>query len=211
MEHWAAVLTGDLIGSTKAGLSATNEAISLIRSVVLDHDTLSGSDTRFSRYRGDGWQIYCSDHRRVFRIAVLILANLHSHPDLPKSRISAACGPVSSLPPSGLDSASGDAFTLSGRGLDTIKRLKLVYTQSDGKDAWKAALFRQLEWQAFRWSPEQAQAIALSFRLDPPHPGKSAEKLGISRQAFSSRLDGAGYVPLWEAEAVFRSERTTTP
>lgn len=211
MDHRAAVLTGDLIGSTEAGPSATDEAIALIRSVVLDRGTLAGPDIRFSRHRGDGWQVYCSDHRRVFRIVVLILANLHSHPDLPKTRISAACGPVSSLPSSGLDSASGDAFTLSGRGLDTIKRQKLVYTQSDGADAWKAALFRQLEWQAFRWSPEQAQAIALSFRLDPPHPGKSAEELGISRQAFSARLDGAGYVPLWEAEAVFRRERTIAP
>jgi hypothetical protein len=211
MERLAAVLTGDLIGSTLAGQAATDTAIALIRSVALEEQGLGGSDVRFSRYRGDGWQVYCSDPHRVFRIASLILANLHSRPDLPSTRISAACGTVASLPAIGLDSASGDAFTMSGRGLDTIKRRKLVYSQADGKDAWKAAFFSQLEWQAFRWSPEQAQAIALSFRLDPPHPGKSAEELGISRQAFSARLDGAGYVPLWEAEAVFRRARIDSP
>lgn len=209
--HVATVLTGDLIGSTQAGQAATDAAIDLIQSVALNRKTLSGADVRFSRYRGDGWQVYCSDPSRVFRIAVQVLANLHSHPELPKTRISAACGRVTALPETGLASASGDAFTLSGRGLDTIKRKKIIYNQADGQGAWKAALFRQLEWLAFRWSVEQAQAIALSFRHDPPHPGKSAEELGISRQAFSARLDGAGYVPLWEADHVFRSERTGTP
>jgi len=121
--------------------------------------------------------------------------------------MSAACGSVSTLPETGLASASGEAFVLSGHGLDNIKRKKVVYSQTDGRDAWKVALFRQLEWQAFRWSPEQAQAIALAFRLNPPHPGESAGELGISRQAFSARLDGAGYSPLWEAEHVFRRER----
>lgn len=208
--HLAAVLTGDLIGSTQAGQAATDAAIELIQSVALDRETVHGADVRFARYRGDGWQVYCSDPSRVFRISVLILASLHSRPDLPRTRLSAACGAVSSLPETGLASASGDVFTLSGRGLDTIKRRRIVYNQVDGQGAWKAALFHQLEWQAFRWSPEQAQAIAMSFRLDPPHPGKSAEELGISRQAFSARLDGAGYSPLWEADHAFRRERTVT-
>lgn len=207
MERHAAVLTGDLIASTEAGPAATDATIAVIETVANAESKVDQAEVRFSRFRGDGWQIYCSDPTRVYRIAVLVLANVHSHPDLPKSRMSAACGSVSYLPESGLASASGDAFVLSGRGLDTIKRRKVVYSQIDGKGDWKAALFRQLEWQAFRWSPEQAQAIALAFRQDPPHPGKSAEELGISRQAFSARLDGAGYSPLWDAEHVFRKER----
>jgi hypothetical protein len=207
MKSRAAVLTGDIIASTQAGQAATDATIALIETVAKLEREVSHADVRFSRFRGDGWQIYCSDATRVFRIAVRVLANLHSRPDLPKTRMSAACGAVSFLPETGLASASGDAFVLSGRGLDTIKRKKIVYSHADGKEAWKAAMFSQLEWQAFRWSPEQAQAIALAFRLDPPHPGKSAEDLGISRQAFSARLDGAGYSPLWEAEHVFRSER----
>ncbi len=210
MNH-ATVLTGDVIGSTLAGPAGTDATLGLIRSVVLDPDSLLGRDVRFSRYRGDGWQVYSSDPDRVFRICVLILANLHSHPDLPRTRISAACGAVSSLPETGLASASGEAFTLSGRGLDAIKRRKLVYAQAEGQAVWKASLFRLLEWLAFRWSPEQAQAIAMCFRLDPPHPGKSTEELGISRQAFSARLDGAGYAPLLEADLAFRSERTDRP
>ncbi len=207
----ATVLTGDLIGSTQAGPAATDAAIGLIQSVALDRGLFPGAELRFARYRGDGWQIYCSDQARVFRIIALVLANLHSKPDLPKTRIAAACGKVSSLPATGLASASGDAFTLSGRSLDSMGRRKLVYSQTDTKQDWKTALFQYLEWQAYRWSPEQAEAIALSFRLDPAHPGKSAEELGISRQAFSARLEGAGYAPLWEAENAFRRERTDEP
>jgi len=208
---YATVLTGDLIGSTQAGPASTDAAISLIQSVSQGSDLFPGADTRFARYRGDGWQIYCSDPGQMFRIVVLVLANLHARPNLPRTRISAALGTVASLPESGLASASGDAFSLSGRGLDSMGRAKLVFSQADPGTDWKMVLFQYLEWQAFRWSPEQAQAIALSFRLVPPHPGKSAEELGISRQAFSARLDGAGYSPLWEANDLFRRERNDRP
>jgi hypothetical protein len=211
MTHKAAVLTGDLIASTQAGQSATDAAMALIQSVAKTETTFNHADVRFTRFRGDGWQIYCADPTKVFRLSVMVLANLHSRPDLPHTRISAATGSVSFLPKEGLDSAGGEVFSISGRNLDGMGRSRLVFSGDDPRALWKAAFFGYLEWQSSRWSPEQAEAIALSFRVDPPHPGKSAEVLGISRQAFSSRLDGAGYSPVWEADRVFRSERITAP
>jgi len=46
----------------------------------------------------------------------------------------------------------------------------------------------------------------MTFRFDPPAPRSSAEDLGISRQAFSARLDGADYVPVRDAERSFKLE-----
>ena len=69
-----------------------------------------------------------------------------------------------------------------------------------------SSLFSYLTWQSSRWSPEQAEAIAMAFRFDAPEPGDSAETLRISRQAFSARLDGAGYAPLWDAEQAFKND-----
>jgi hypothetical protein len=203
----AAVLTGDLIASTEAGQVATDTAIALIESVAIAEGTWQDCDVRFTRFRGDGWQLFSSDPTRVFRLAVLILANLQSRPDLPKTRISAATGQVSFLPEIGLASASGQVFSTSGRNLDSMGRQRLIF-ETDGQGRlWRTAFFTYLEWQSSRWSPEQAESIALTFRFDSPQPGKSAEKLGISRQAFSARLDGAGYVPLWEAERAYRQEQ----
>jgi len=206
MEAHAAVLTGDLIGSTEAGQVQVDGAMDAIQSVALNEAKLSGADIRFARFRGDGWQIYSSDPTRVFRLTVLILAKLQSNPDLPKTRISAATGRVTFMPETGLESASGEAFSLSGRNLDNIGRSRLVHEDAGRAHLWKRSLYSYLAWQAARWSPEQAEAIAMAFRFDPPAPRSSAEDLGISRQAFSARLDGAGYVPVWDAEQSFRLE-----
>lgn len=166
--------------------------------------------TRFTRFRGDGWQIYSSDPAHVFRLTVLVLANLQCRPTLPKTRVSAATGLVSHLPETGLASASGEVFSLSGRNLDSMERLRVVFESNEPNAAWKKALFSYLNWQSARWTPEQAESIAMSFRAYPPEPRKSAEELGISRQAFSARLDGAGYIPVWEAESSFRREVART-
>ncbi|MES2916087.1 MAG: hypothetical protein V4753_13300 [Pseudomonadota bacterium] len=207
----AAVLTGDLIASTQAGQAATDRAMALIESVAKAESLHDATDIRFTRFRGDGWQIHCSEPAKVFRLAVLVLATLQSRPELPKTRISAATGPVTFLPETGLASASGEVFSISGRNLDSMARRRLVFESQESAKPWKNALFVYLDWQSGRWSPEQAEAIALTFRHDPPQPGTSAEQLGISRQAFSARLEGAGYVPVWEAERAFRAKPETKP
>lgn len=211
MAKQAAVLTGDLIASTQAGQAATDGAMALIQSVAIAEGLSEGTDVRFTRFRGDGWQIYCSDPTKVFRLAVLVLATLQSRPELPKTRISAATGPVTFLPDTGLASASGQVFSVSGRNLDSMARRRLVFECQESTGSCKGALFVYLEWQSGRWSPEQAKAVALTFRHDPPQPGTSAEELSISRQAFSARLEGAGYVPVWEAERAFRVKQETKP
>lgn len=206
MGHIAAVLTGDLIGSTQAEQESVDAAMDAIRSVAVNEAGLGGADIRFERFRGDGWQIYSSDTTRVFRLTVRVLASLHSRPSLPKTRISAATGQVTFLSATGLASASGEVFSISGRNLDNIGRSRLVYQDQNGKSLWKLSLFSYLTWQSSRWSPEQAEAIAMAFRFDAPEPGDSAETLRISRQAFSARLDGAGYAPLWDAEQAFKND-----
>lgn len=206
MTQRAAVLTGDLIASTRAGREATDAAITLIDRIARDEGAQAEASIGFSRFRGDGWQIFCSDPGRVFRLAVRVLAALQSQKKLPGTRISAATGPFTTAP-ADLAGAAGEVFSLSGRNLDSMGRQRLVFDSTAEGTGWQRALFAYLDWQSRRWSPEQAEAIALAFRRDPPQPGTSAEDLGITRQAFSARLDGAGYVPLWEAERVFRQQQ----
>ncbi len=203
--HQATVLTGDLIGSSQAGPLATDAAIDLIRSVAQTNAAFTGAEVRFTRFRGDGWQIYCSDPTKVFRLTVMVLANLQSRTDLPKTRISAATGRVSFLPEEGLASASGEVFSTSGQTLDAMTTQRLEFQSRDHAWPWKLALFSYLDWQASRWSPEQAEAVAIAFRFAPPRPKSVAEVLGISRQAAAARLQGAGFAPLAEAEASFQA------
>jgi hypothetical protein len=211
METRAAVLTGDLIASTQAGQAATDATIALIETVANLVSDTSRADIRFTRFRGDGWQIFSSDPTSVFRLTVLVLANLQSRLDLPKTRISAATGSVAFLPETGLASASGQAFSMSGQALDTMTTQRLVFQTDEHGWPWKHALFSYLEWQSGRWSPEQAEAVAIAFSQAPPRPRDVAEILGISRQAASARLQGAGFGPLSETEDSFRSVPVNTP
>ncbi len=203
MSHTAAVLTGDLIASTQAGSEAVDGAMAVLEGIARHEAEISGLDIRFARFRGDGWQMYCPEAARVFRLTVLVLANLHSRPNLAQTRLAVATGAVSVIPESGLASASGEVFSMSGRCLDNMTTERLVFTSQAPDENWQRPLFSYLDWQASRWSAQQAEAIAMSFRYNPPQPRKSAEELGISRQAFKARLDGAGYEPLWDANRPF--------
>jgi hypothetical protein len=205
MTQIAAVLTGDLIASTQAGLEAVDGAMAAIHSVAKHEAEISGLDVRFARFRGDGWQIYCPDAARVFRLTVLVLANLRSRPALAQTRLSVATGTVSALPETGLASASGEVFSTSGHGLDGMTTQRLHFQSRTDGWIWQIALFSYLDWQSSRWSPEQAEAVALAFRHNPPRPRSVAGDLGISRQAAQARLSGAGYEPLLEASIAFDS------
>ena len=203
MTHTAAVLTGDLIASTQAGPEAVDGAMAVLEGIALHEAEMTGLDVRFARFRGDGWQMYCPEAARVFRLTVLVLANLRCRPTLAQTRLAVATGSVSVLPPTGLASASGEVFSLSGRELDSIGTVNLVFSSQTEDAKWQRPLFSYLDWQSSRWSPQQAEAVAMSFRYNPPQPRKSAEELGISRQALKARLDGAGYDPLWDANRPF--------
>ena len=206
MSNIATVLTGDLIASTKAGQDAVDGTMAVLEGIARHEAQNSGLDIRFARFRGDGWQMYCPEAARVFRLTVLVLANLHSRPALAQTRFAVAVGEVSVLPQTGLASASGEVFSTSGHALDDMTKRFVFFSQTpDAK--WHRPLFSYLDWQSSRWSPQQAEAIALSFRYNSPEPRKSAEELGISRQAFKARLDGAGYEPLWDANRPFNPSK----
>jgi len=195
----ATVLTGDLIGSSRAGAEAVDGAMAIIAGAAAAIGGSTGCEVRFARYRGDGWQIYSESRWQGFRMCLLILARLRCAPHLPATRISVATGETLPLGQAGLSSAGGEAFELSGRGLDALGRGEgMVYAAGDwdrGAHGWKAALFAYLDWQAARWSPEQAAAVALTVSQGGALKDQ-ARQFGISRQALQARLKGAGHGPL---------------
>ncbi len=208
MIPYAAVLTGDLIGSTKAGPEAVESAMAMISDAARRFTALC--DTRFSRHRGDGWQIYCERGEFGFRLVVQIMARLASQPAALASRISLATG--ATAPPLGsLASASGPTFEHSGRGLDSMRRgERLAYwtlgtEQSQPPFGFPSALLQYLDWQASRWSPEQAEAVALAFAPKAEPLKDLAQSMGISRQALQARLRGAGQAPIAAALKAFET------
>jgi hypothetical protein len=195
----AAVLTGDLIASTDAGPEAIDVAMDRLHVALTNAETaLHLSPTRFTRYRGDGWQAMIVPHSRYLRAVAHILSNVRAMETPLETRIGVGIGFVERVKYQDLSDASGPAFTLSGHALDrmpTTDRLALSGLP-DTVIQWHRAALDTLAYLSSRWSREQAEA--LHFRLDtearPLH--RMATDISISRQALSSRLAVAGEKPL---------------
>ncbi|OYX21204.1 MAG: hypothetical protein B7Z04_03745 [Rhodobacterales bacterium 32-66-9] len=75
MQLLYAVLTGDLIGSSKAPRARLETTMENIAATARFFTEFTGEDTRFTRYRGDGWQMILSP-AFFLRAVTMILARL---------------------------------------------------------------------------------------------------------------------------------------
>jgi hypothetical protein len=204
----AAVLTGDLIGSTKVALDEIDKAMEALADTATLIEKWTSTETRFARFRGDGWQIYLADPRKILRASVLGLAKLRSSGSGLATRLSIGVGLVDRLGKSGLADAAGWAFTTSGRNLDHAHPIfnNFVYADLGPNERWKNAAMNLSVWQASRWTPEQAEAVALALALPRPSDEILAKGLGITRQALQARLKGSGLMAMSAALLAFEIE-----
>lgn len=189
-----AVLTGDLVNSRNYSAAEIDKAMDAIRAtakVIADLQS-PPTDPRFTRYRGDGWQIYLAKPRFSLRAAAVIQAGLVALGM--ESRISIGIGPADSVGTADLADAAGKAFEDSGRGLDSmgqIWRLSISGDEVQDRDHIITALLgeRMQKWTA-------AQATAAAMQLASPVKIRTlfdiGRELNISPQAVNDRVTGAG-------------------
>ncbi|MBS3980642.1 MAG: hypothetical protein KGZ77_12760 [Rhodobacteraceae bacterium] len=189
-----AVLTGDLVASTRQPADRVDAAMQALRQSagqVAAWQT-PPCDTRFTRFRGDGWQIVLTDPGLALRAAVVLQATLGARGL--ESRMSIGIGPAETLGTTDLSDAAGRAFELSGQGLDKMadtSRIAIAGTSVTEADAMIADLLGE---RMGRWTAAQAQAAALQLAapdriITLAEVGKT---LGISPQAVNDRVRGAG-------------------
>lgn len=189
-----AVLTGDLVDSTRQPTDQVEAAMQALRKAsahVASWQTPPHA-TRFTRFRGDGWQIVLHDHRFSLRTAVVLQGSLGALGL--ESRISIGIGPAQSLGTTDLSDAAGKAFETSGQGLDKmpdISRIAVAGATITEEDTMVADLLGE---RMGRWTAAQAEAAALQLAspdriITLQEIGKT---LGISPQAVNDRARGAG-------------------
>lgn len=202
MEH-AAILTGDLIASTTRA-DAVQAAMAAVAAAAGDIAALSGTDPRFTRFRGDGWQ-FRAPVDLALRSALLVAARLRAGGGL-STRIAIGLGTLDHAGTRDLSDAAGAAFTASGRALDHMPRGQ-HWAIAGEVQAWQAALVALAEWHSARWSAEQAEAMAVILAEPDLTQAAAADRLGITRQAWAARLSGAGYGAWRPALAAFERAR----
>jgi hypothetical protein len=206
MARIEAVLTGDIIGSTRADPRDVDRAMQTIDATSHLLSKAIGGDTRFTRFRGDGWQIHLRLSNHCLHACILIIAALRASGAGLASRISVGLGEVTFPGSTGLSDASGSAFTTSGQQLDQMQRGEVLAIQGPGITMLHQAIFGLVDERTSRWSGEQAEAVALALHPDRPNQSQIADRLGITRQAVQARLAGAGYLALEKANAAFVKE-----
>lgn len=204
-ESIIAVLTGDLVKSRDHNPAIMDLAMSTLSASAKDLAKLADADTRFTRFRGDGWQLVLDRPGWVLRACLILIADLRASELGIETRISAGLGRYESLGTANLSDATGPAFVASGHHLDQApKRRRLLVAGGRTADqTWQAALFDLIEHQVSSWTQPQAQAVAMALRNGELTQADIAQKLAISRQAVQMRLSGAGYSALENSLAAF--------
>lgn len=199
-----AVLTGDLIRSRSADPDTVNTAIRALEAAAADFGRAWSFDPRFTRFRGDGWQMLLPQPARVLDACLYMAARLRSAVPPLRTRISAGIGDASVPVRGDLSGATGPAFFVSGSALDDMPRKRRLSIAGDGVGIWQGAVTQMADWMIDRWTPPQAEAVALALVGDETNE-EMAGRLGISRQAFEARLAGAGFAAFDEALRAFRT------
>lgn len=198
-----AVLTGDLIDSTAADRAAVDLAMSALQAVESE---LWLRDLRFTRYRGDGWQMLLPEPGRALRLALRLVAGLAASGAGLSTRICIGFGSVTHAGTTDLRDASGTAFLRSGRGLESLPRGQTWgIAGGGGLPDWVAALIPLAAWQSSGWTKGQAEVVAQW--LDPVTRTQEdwADLAGLSRQAWKSRFDGSGIAAWSQALTAFET------
>ena len=204
-----AVLTGDLVGSRQRDTERIESAIDTLRDAADMIGRMDECHTHFTRFRGDGWQIFLDSPGLVLTACIYMSARLRSADLDVETRIAAGLGTVDAIPGDSLEAARGDAFTISGHLLDQMprhQRLGLhgsLNVSGDLVTDFHNAIFALAEVQIGRWSAPQAEAVALALEPDWLTQADVAARLGISRQAAQKRLSGAGFNALRVAMQAF--------
>ena len=205
MPHFAAVLTGDLIGSTDAHPAQVEKSMAVLAQAAafLDEKPVSQC-TRFTWDQGDRWQIHLRTPGRFLNVAVFLNALLRSEPNTLRTRIAIGLGMVENLGDTGLGRASGSAFTASGRGLASMIVVGQTLTLAgQGTDDIQRSTLAFIDDRMSNWSQEQAEVVKLKMTYGDLSQGEIAAKLGISRQAVGARLQASGYALIRRAGDAF--------
>lgn len=192
-ERFYAVLTGDIVGSTKLAAGELPALFDAIRSCVADVARqvpvrLIGT---FCVVQGDRWQLTLSPPRYAARFMVLIAAAARMRSVT--TRIALGTGEADRIVIANITESTGEAFTLSGRGLALLETAvyKKHYWIIDGKNisAYQKLLFDFLGIRAAAWTCGQAEAVVLMTQDCSRE--KIGEELHIARQNVGKRLNAA--------------------
>ena len=206
MAEQCAVLTGDLVGSTRVDRTLVDAAFKRLHAAAGEIGRWPGETGAFERFRGDGWQGLLNDPARALRAALLFSAAVRSVDGRFSTRTAVGIGPAGAVSPDGLGASDGPAFRLSGRLLDSMPNQARMAAAFDdvargGAGGWASAAFLVAGAIAQSWTARQAEVMVGLLALDPPTHAELGARLGVTKQTVQGHFDVASGPTLMAALA----------
>lgn len=205
MPRLQAVFTGDLIGSRAAPATAVDRTMTHLKKSAEILGNTRDFHPRFTRNRGDGWQILLPDPGLILHSYLALAAALRAADTGLATRIAIGLGPVDFPGTNDLSDAAGAAFVTSGDLLETLDSETAAIGGQAVTD-WQRGVIQLADWIVTGWTAQQAEAVALVLLNDTLDTNADrAKSLNISRQAFEARLKGSGLSAFAHARRAFQT------
>lgn len=163
-----AVLTGDLVNSSKLPVSLSTRAMNLLRTSVEPFNSafpdavVGGMDT----FRHDSWQLLLGRPELAITSALYLRTVLKMQSDATTkydTRIAIGIGEVDTTDTGKISNSRGPAFSRSGKALDSMKDELLTLTTGTDHSPLEETLARStvplLDAVVSGWTPTQSQAV----------------------------------------------------
>ncbi len=163
MEERYAVLTGDLIASSKLAPEQLQEVMGFLQSrPEVFEQTYPGSVVgQMAVFRGDAWQMLLRRPEMALRCALYFRSSLFARFGV-RTRLAIGIGGVQHIDEGNISASTGEAFERSGivlNRLETVKRSGDMGIEAGGGRDFLYTTVRLLDALADRWTKLQARSI----------------------------------------------------
>ena len=184
-----AVITGDLVKSSKLSSTDYTTALDALKSTFADANAELSAAAEI--FRGDSFQLRLDEPECSLRYALLLRLSLFS---IANCKVTMAIGLGESLVNNAQPGNSlGEAYELSGRGLDASQSGSMTLHTNDVNLRDTLSLpTRMLDFMLSSITRKQAGMLYDYIRYKFPEHQKIADLAGTSRQNVSKQLSRAG-------------------
>jgi hypothetical protein len=167
-EHVYAVLTGDLVKSSRLTAEQSRSAMDRIRELAKEFEGANRGATigLVDTFRHDSWQWLLAEPILGLRAAVFMRAGLRVLSDGKTkfdTRIAIGIGTAETISKRRISDSRGLAFTLSGKALDAMKDGRLAYASADesaSAEGWLSdGIAPLLDCIVTDWTAAEARAV----------------------------------------------------
>ena len=201
-----AVISGDIINSTKLSSAQYEQLLAQIKSVQ-SLISKASNNNQHSITRGDEFQTVVHDIANVLRYTLLYKVGIKSLGKAFDSRISFAIACNADLRAS-VSESMGDAFVLSGRGLKTMKSDRLVFSADKTElSNHFDLLIKYLDRQLSELTARQCQVmLPMLWGSEDLSVSELAQKLDIATATASKSLKASGWSLISELNQRFTKQ-----